>query len=66
MGIEETSTIDRMQKNRARANKDISPRGGDVPVHKQRKGAGCCTAFGGCTLFWWVPINYKMDLSAEG
>ena len=32
MGIEETSTIDRMQKNRAKNNKDISPRGGDIPV----------------------------------
>lgn len=34
MGIEETSTIDRMQKNRARSNKDISPRAGDIPVTK--------------------------------
>ena len=67
MANEETSTIDRMQRNRARA-RDISPRNTASKRQEEsgKGGAGCCHAFGGCTVFWWAPINYKVDLSAEG
>ena len=64
MGIEETSTIDRLQKNKVNLKNKNSPR----HAHKDEKTrtGGVCTSFGGLTVFWFLPFNYKIDTTPEG